>query len=53
VFGIVIVFVVMILKNSLIKSTVDFKKSWCLVKTMVEVVVLKKTISYVWLKNCG
>jgi hypothetical protein len=43
-------------KNNLIKSTfceVDFKKSWCLVKTVVEVVVLKKTVSYVWLKNCG
>jgi hypothetical protein len=42
-------------KSSLIKSTfceVDFKKSWCLVKT-VEVVVLKKAVSCVWLKNCG
>jgi hypothetical protein len=43
-------------KSSLIKSTfceVDFKKSWCLVKTVVEVVVLKKAVSCVWLKNCG
>jgi hypothetical protein len=43
-------------KNSLIKSTfceVDFKKSWCLVKIVVEVVVLKKAVSCVWLKNCG
>jgi len=43
-------------KSSLIKSIfyeVDFKKSWCLVKIMVEVVVLKKAVSCVWLKNCG
>jgi len=43
-------------KSSLIKSTfyeVDFKKSWCLVKTVVEVVVFKKADFYVWLKNCG
>jgi hypothetical protein len=43
-------------KSSLIKSAfceVDLKKNWCLVKTVVEVVVLKKTVSCVWLKYCG
>jgi hypothetical protein len=43
-------------KSSLIKSVfceVDLKKNWCLVKTVVEIVVLKKAVSYVWLKYCG
>jgi hypothetical protein len=56
VFGIVKLFWLLFEKNSLIKSIfyeVDFKKNWCLVKTVVEVVVLKKTVSCVWLKNCG
>jgi hypothetical protein len=43
-------------KSSLIKSAfceVDLKKNWCLVKTVVEIVVLKKAVSCVWLKYCG
>ena len=56
VFGIVVGFVVVIYKNSLIKSSfceIDFKKNWCLVKIVVEVVDFKKTISCIWLKKCG
>ena len=52
-FGIVVALWLWFEKNSLIKSTfceVDLKKSWCLVKTVVEVVVLKKAVSFVWLK---
>jgi hypothetical protein len=43
-------------KSSFIKSTfceVDFLKNWCLVKTVVEVVVFKKAVLGVWLQNCG
>ena len=43
-------------KSSFIKSTfceVDFLKNWCLVKTVVEVVVLKKAVLGVWLQNGG
>jgi hypothetical protein len=43
-------------KSSLVKSAfyeVDLKKKLCLVKTVVEIVVLKKAVSCIWLKHCG